>query len=170
MADKDKYSGKAENMEQVIVLFYDQIYKFCYWKTHSAVDAQDITQDTFIRFMNAAQTYSDIENPRSLLYTIAHRLCLNWLKKVSTDSLDELPWNHQPVTEDFTACSVEKVCLSTAISALSNEQQEILLLRYGQDLPIGEIAEILGLSRFQIMYRIRGALRQLKKLLKEEST
>lgn len=70
MANKYKYWGEAENMEQVIVLFYDQIYKFCYWKTHSAVDAQDITQDTFIRFMNAAQTYSDIENPRALLYTL----------------------------------------------------------------------------------------------------
>lgn len=38
MANKYKYWGEAENMEQVIVLFYDQIYKFCYWKTHSAVD------------------------------------------------------------------------------------------------------------------------------------
>ena len=55
-------------MEQVIALYYDQIYKFCYWKTHSAVDAQDITQDTFIRFMDAAQTYSDIESPKALLY------------------------------------------------------------------------------------------------------
>ena len=46
---------------------------------------------------------------------------------------------------------------------------EPLLLRYGQDLKVGEIAEILGLSRFQVMYRVRGALRQLKKLLKEDS-
>lgn len=30
MANKYKYWGEAENMEQVIVLFYDQIYKFCY--------------------------------------------------------------------------------------------------------------------------------------------
>ena len=59
--------------------------------------------------------------------------------------------------------------ISTAIAALPNEQQEVLLLRYGQDLKVGEIAEILGLSRFQVMYRVRGALRQLKKLLKEES-
>ena len=43
-----------------------------------------------------------------------------------------------------------------------------MLLRYGQDLKVGEIAEILGLARFQVMYRVRGALRQLKKLLKEE--
>ena len=161
MANSDEHAGQPESMEQVIALYYDQIYKFCYWKTHSAVDAQDITQDTFIRFMDAAQTYSDIESPRALLYTIAHHLCLNWLKKVPPDSLDELRWDQEPAAEDFTD--------HTAIAALPNEQQEVLLLRYGQDLKVGEIAEILGLSRFQVMYRVRGALRQLKKLLKEES-
>ena len=47
--------------------------------------------------------------------------------------------------------------------------RKIAIDGYGQDLKVGEIAEILGLSRFQVMYRVRGALRQLKKLLKEES-
>ena len=162
-------AGQPESMEQVIALYYDQIYKFCYWKTHSTVDAQDITQDTFIRFMDAAQTYSDIESPKALLYTIAHHLCLNWLKKVPPDSLDELRWDQEPAAEDFADHAVQKIYLSTAIAALPNEQQEVLLLRYGQDLKVGEIAEILGLSRFQVMYRVRGALRQLKKLLKEDS-
>lgn len=169
MANSDEHAGQSENMEQVIALYYEQIYKFCYWKTHSSVDAQDITQDTFIRFMDAAQTYSDIENPRALLYTIAHHLCLNWLKKVPPDSLDELCWNQEPSAEDFADRSIQKIYLSTAIAALPDEQQEVLLFRYGQDLKVGEIAEILGLSRFQVMYRVRGALRQLKKLLKEES-
>ena len=169
MANSDERAGQPESMEQVIALYYDQIYKFCYWKTHSAVDAQDITQDTFIRFMDAAQTYSDIESPKALLYTIAHHLCLNWLKKVPPDSLDELRWDQEPAAEDFADHAIRKIYLSTTIAALPNEQQEVLLLRYGQDLKVGEIAEILGLSRFQVMYRVRGALRQLKKLLKEES-
>lgn len=170
MANGNEYAGHAESMEQVIELYYEQIYKFCYWKTHGSVDAQDITQDTFIRFMDAAQTYSDIENPRALLYTIAHHLCLNWLKKVQPDSLDELSWDQEPAAEDFAERSVSKICLSTAVAALPDEQQEILLLRYGQDMKVGEIAEILGLSRFQVMYRERRALSQLKKLLKEVSS
>lgn len=169
MANSDEHTTKAESMEQVIALYYDQIYKFCYWKTHSAVDAQDITQDTFIRFMDAAQTYSDIENSKALLYTIAHHLCLNWLKKASPVSLDELSCDQEPAAEDFADHSIQKIYLSAAITALPDEQQEVLLLRYGQDLKVGEIAEILGLSRFQVMYRVRGALRQLKKVLKEES-
>lgn len=168
MTHRDEHSGQIESMEQVIALYYEQIYRFCYWKIHSSADAQDLTQDTFIRFMNAAQTYSDIENPRALLYTIADHLCLNWLKKVPPDSLDELRLDQEPATADFADCSVQKLCLSNALAALPDEQQNILLLRYGQDLNISEIAELLSLSRFQVMYRVRGALRQLKKLLKEE--
>ena len=119
--------------------------------------------------MDAAQTYSDIESSKALLYTIAQHLCLNWLKKVPPDSLDELCQNQEPAVEDFSDRSVQKIVLSTAITTLPDKQQEVLLLRYGQDLKVGEIAEILGLSRFQVMYRVRGALRQLKKVLKEES-
>lgn len=169
MAKIEGHIGQAKSTEEVIALYYEQIYKFCYWKTHSSADAQDITQDTFIRFMDAAQTYSDIENPKALLYTIAHRLCLNWLKKIQPESLDELSQNQEPAAWDFADRSIQRLCLSAAIAALPDEQQEILLLRYGQDLKVNEIAEILGLSRFQVMYRVRSALRQLKKILKEES-
>ena len=33
MANSDERAGQPESMEQVIALYYDQIYKFCYWKT-----------------------------------------------------------------------------------------------------------------------------------------
>ena len=68
-------------MEEIISAYYEQIYKFCYWKIQNSDEAQDITQDTFIRFLDAAQTYSDIKRPKALLYTIANNLCLNWAKK-----------------------------------------------------------------------------------------
>ena len=103
MANSDERAGQPESMEQVIALYYDQIYKFCYWKTHSAVDAQDITQDTFIRFMDAAQTYSDIESPKALLYTNAHHLCLNslnrtWRSMPSRKSTYPPPLPRSPLT------------------------------------------------------------------------
>ena len=161
--------GEREALAELYQRTRSAVYGLALSYLKNAHDAQDITQDTFIRFMDAAQTYSDIESPKALLYTIAHHLCLNWLKKVPPDSLDELRWDQEPAAEDFADHAIRKIYLSTAIAALPNQQQEVLLLRYGQDLKVGEIAEILGLSRFQVMYRVRGALRQLKKLLKEES-
>jgi len=161
-------SDPAGEMENIISAYYEQIYKFCYWKTHDSEEAQDLTQDTFIRFLDAVQTYSDIEKPKALLYTIANNLCLNWLKKTHPLSLDGLESQKTPAADDFADDTIRKLSLSTAVSALPDKQQEVLLLRYGQDLKINEIAEILGLSRFQVMYRIRKALDRLKQIIAKE--
>ena len=140
----------------------------CNWKIQNSDEAQDITQDTFIRFLDAAQTYSDIKRPKALLYTIANNLCRNWVKKARQVSLDALESQELYATDDFAEKLIQRICLSGAVSALPESQKEVLLLRYGQDLKVGEVAEILGLSRFQVMYRIRSALKQLNKNLGKE--
>ena len=161
-------SDASGEMEEIISAYYEQIYKFCYWKIQNSDEAQDITQDTFIRFLDAAQTYSDIKRPKALLYTIANNLCLNWAKKARPVSLDSLEGQELYTADDFAEELIQRICLSGAVSALPENQKEVLLLRYGQDLKVGEVAEILGLSRFQVMYRIRGALKQLNKSLGKE--
>jgi len=157
----------AGEVENIISAYYEQIYKFCYWKIRDSEEAQDITQDTFIRFLDAAQK-DRIEKPRALLYTIAGNLCLNWLRKAHPLSLDGLENREMPAADDFADDTIRKLSLSAAVSALPDKQQEVLLLRYGQDLKINEIAGILGLSRFQVMYRIRGALGQLRRSMGRE--
>lgn len=168
MAHSGELSDNAGELEKIIAAHYGDIYKYCCRKLRDPAQAQDITQDTFIRFMDAAGSYADIEKPKALLYTIAKNLCLNWVKSARPISLDELESGDTPAAEDFADESLQKLCLSDAVSSLPEEQQEVLLLRYGQDLKVGEIAEILGLSRFQVMYRIRGALGQLEKKLRRE--
>lgn len=155
-------------MQQVISTYYDDIYKFCYWKVHNRDEAQDITQDTFIRYMDAAQTYADIKKPEALLYTIAGNLCTNWLKRWHPASLEALEPHEEPVSADFSDRAIQSIALANVVSLLPREQQDVLLLRYGQELKVSEIAELLGLSRFQAMYRIRTALKELKKQLKED--
>lgn len=161
-------SDASGELEETISAYYEQIYKFCYWKNQNSDEAQDITQDTFIRFLDAAQTYSDIKRPKALLYTIANNLCRNWIKKARPVSLDALESQELYATDDFAEKSIQKIYLSGAVSALPENQKEVLLLRYGQDMKVAEVAEILGLSRFQVMYRIRSALKQLSKNLGKE--
>ena len=168
VANRGRSLEQKPDIEQIIMMYYEPIYRFCYWKIHDSAEAQDITQDTFERFLNAAQTYADIENPKALLYTIARNLCLNWHKKIHPISLDALEHSGELAINDFSDALIKDISLSTAISKLSNLQQEILLLRYGQDLKVNEISKILSLSRFQVMYRIRAALKELEKCLKEE--
>lgn len=169
MTHSGKFSDHAGEFEKIIAAYYEDIYKFCFRKIRDPAEAQDITQDTFIRFMDAAGTYADIEKPKALLYTIARNLCLNWFKRVRPVSLDEPESGIAPVAEDFADESVQKIYLSNAVSALPDDQQEILILRYGQGLKVGEIAQILSLSRFQVMYQIRSALDRLRKNMRKEN-
>lgn len=160
--------ANSKDLEDIISAHYNDIYKFCCWKTHNHIQAQDITQDTFIRFMNSVDSFADIKKPKALLYTIAKNLCLNWLNTKQPLSLDAQESPDTPAEDDFANESVQKICLSDAVSTLPDDQQEILLLRYGQDLKVSEIAEILGLSRFQVMYRERCALDRLRKTIRKE--
>ena len=70
-------------MEEIIGEYYDDIYKYCYWRIKNSTEAQDITQETFLRFMQNLSTYIDMGKPKALLYTIARNLCINWQKKPS---------------------------------------------------------------------------------------
>lgn len=167
MAHAGKLSDFAGEFEKIIAAHYEDIYRFCRWKIRDPVEAQDLTQDTFMRFMNAADTYADIEKPKALLYAIAKNLCLNWTNRARPQSLDSLEFIDAPAANDFSEESIRKIDLYNAVSALPNTRREILLLRFGQDLKVNEIAEVMGLSRFQVMYQIRGALTQLKKTIRK---
>jgi len=41
----------AEDVENIILNYYDDIYKYCYWKVKNCSDAEDLTQETFLRFV-----------------------------------------------------------------------------------------------------------------------
>ena len=54
---------------------YDRIYRYCYFRLHNAQIAEDITQETFLRFFNKDLS---LDSSRELpyLYTIARNLCI----------------------------------------------------------------------------------------------
>lgn len=154
------------NIEDFIRQNYDEIYKYCYWKIRSPLDAEDLTQETFLRFVKNLDSYTDKGKPKALLYTIAKNLCINKSRQKTLLSLDAA---ENIKSESKTEEIENRVMLEQYLCTLSKEQQEILLLRYGQDLQINEIADITELSRFTVMYRIKTALSALNKKMKEDA-
>lgn len=55
-----------------------------------------------------------------------------------------------------------------SIRSLSTEQQEVLLLRFGQELTLGQIAQVTGLPLRTVQSRLRAALKKLKSQLEKE--
>lgn len=156
----------AGEAEKIIIENYDEIYRYCWWKLKNSADAEDITQETFLRFVQMISGCSRQGKPRALLYTIARNLCTDHYRRVKPLSLSEadyLPCEDRELRQADSRISMEKI-----IASLTREQQEVLLLRFGQELQINEIARVTELSRFAVMYRIKTALNELKRKLEKE--
>lgn len=137
--------------------YYDKIYRYICFKVNNKTLAEDLTQETFLRFLK-----SESKEPERYLYTIARNLCIDEfrrIKPVSTEDEEILV-----VSEGFEDEILEKQTISGALKKLSEEDREIVILRFVNEEPMGEIAKMFGISRFALTRRLNKA----KSLLKEE--
>ena len=143
---------------------YDKIYRYCYFKLYNKQLAQDITQEAFLRFYRQGLSF---DNGKELpyLYTIANNLCIDEFRKQTVDSIEEL---ENEATSDPSEEWVDALVLRSIVSKLPNDEQELLFLRYANELPITSISKITGISRFAVYRRLSKSLKWLKEELKKE--
>ncbi len=123
---------------------YDKIYRYCYFKLKNQYLAEDITQETFLRFLES-DGYRDVGRPLAYLYTIARNLCINEFRKVRTEELKE-----DVLQDGFEDAVVQRQVLQQAMECLTKEEQELLLLRYVNELAFSDLCKLYGKSRFAL--------------------
>ena len=120
---------------------YDKIYRYCYFKLQNQAVAEDVTQETFLRFLESS-TYKERGRELNYLYTIARNLCIDESRK---RVLEELP---EEIPEDGPEERViESVVMMQAMERLTPEERELVLLRYVNEVPVNVICELRGCSR-----------------------
>lgn len=141
---------------------YDKIYRYCYFKLNRREAAEDITQETFLRYL---KHYGDKMPEWDLryLYRIAHNLCVDEFRRRVLEPLSE-----DLSEEDYAEKSITALWLRNAVGKLSEEEREILLLRYANEVPGSVICQMLGISRFALYRKMKNTLQKLRKELGEE--
>ena len=144
---------------------YDKIYRYCYVRVHSRETAEDLTQETFLRYLEHPQ-YSSSSKTMQLLYTIAGNLCTDHFRKHSTEELPE----DLSSDEDLERSAISGIALRQALSSLDKQDRDMVLLRYVNEEPIGVISQLMGISRFAVNRRLSAVLKKLRESMgKEES-
>lgn len=142
---------------------YDKIYRFCYLRVRHRETAEDITQETFLRFLEHPQ-YHNTDKTLQLLYTIAGNLCTDEFRKKTSASLSDTDASPDNV-EDSVLSSYS---LQQALQQLDSTDREILLLRYINDVPINVIGKLYSMSRFAVSRRLKRVLAALHDYLGKE--
>lgn len=159
---KQWVQGDSAALDGLIEQLYPEILRYCLWHAPNRSLAEEAAQETFLKALRALVRYAPRGKFKAFLYQIAANTCTDmWRKRWLTDSSLE----ETEVTYAETA--FEQIQSDAAfrqmVDSLPAEQRELVLLRYGQDLTMREIAAIVDLPLRTVQSRLRAALNQLKK-------
>ncbi|MDE2188782.1 MAG: RNA polymerase sigma factor, partial [Patescibacteria group bacterium] len=68
----------------------DAIFRFCLLRVSDRDQALDLTQETFVRLWQSLTLGHEMTNMRAFLFTVAHRLIIDWYRKKKSVSLENL--------------------------------------------------------------------------------
>jgi RNA polymerase sigma-70 factor (ECF subfamily) len=170
--------GDAGAFEELLARHERPVFHFIFRFVHDRELASDLMQETFLRVIKGAPTYSRKAKFTTWLYTIARNQCIDALRRgryrraVSLDA--------PPAGDPDGQALIEKVAgdgedghvrtdagevrgrIEDAIARLSNEQREVFVMRELMRMPFKDIADVVGVSENTIKSRMRYALENLR--------
>lgn len=158
--------GDEEAAEELIKRYYTSILRYCKWHCSNLEKAEDLTQETFYKLFKNIFGYKGKKKFKAYLYTIANRLCIDESRKTSFYLLGD---EDTIVDECSEILRVEdKVEINCLLNALSSEQREAIILRFGEQLEFHEIAKIMGSNMRTAQSRVRSGLKIMRKEQRNE--
>jgi RNA polymerase sigma-70 factor, ECF subfamily len=170
-------AGEDSAWEDLLKAHNRQVYNLCYRFTGGSSEAEDLTQEVFIKIFQTLQTYDDAQGTFS---TWLNRVARNHLvdhyrrthKERLTSSLEEEPkvLQETPSRGEHPMAQLESrerhEMLQAALDRLSPDMREAVVLRDFQDLDYGEIAQVLGVPEGTVKSRINRGRLELARVLK----
>jgi len=171
---REAKQGKTESFSKLYDHYLAPIYRFIYLKVNQRETVEDLTHEVFLNAWQNIRSYRLQGFPfSSWLYQIARNRIIDYyrtrknhvsLENIDPDIVKTAGSVELALDQEF---SLEKI--TAAIRNLGDDQQDVLLMRFIEDLPHQEIAQILEKSEGAVRLIQHRALNELKKLFKDQA-
>jgi RNA polymerase sigma-70 factor (ECF subfamily) len=160
--------GDREALEELYLLHFDRIYSYLHMSVGNRHDAEDLTTQTFLKMLEAIGRFRWRSAPFSAwLFRIAHNLAMDHFRAARRwqpeeevpEPLDET----EPSAEAAAFQSIGRQTMLELIEGLSQEQQQVLTLKFVFNLPNAEVATVLDKTEGAVKSLQHRALVSLQK-------
>ncbi len=169
-------AGKSELFGQIFDIFADRIFRFAYFKTGDREIAKDLVSEVFLGAFQSINRYKQQSNAKfsTWLFSIAYKKVVNFyrqqkikknisLDKISNTLIDESESNLEKTDKKLQYQTVLKY-----LAKLPENLQEILILKFVEELDYAEIEQITGQKQGNIRVLLHRGIKKLKELLKKD--
>ena len=147
-------------LAQVHEQYYDAIYRYMAYRVNDLQTAEDLTSEVFIRFLHAIQQKNAPQNTiRGWLFGAASLILKEYYRSKKRAQLTELDESFPDIwlepTENIES-QENKAALHKAMANLTEDQQQVLALRFGYEMPVRTVAETMNKSEGSVkMLQVR---------------
>jgi RNA polymerase sigma-70 factor (ECF subfamily) len=172
-------SGNKDAISQLIELHRKKVFDYVLMMVKDGDIADDIVQETFIKVVRFIDERRYTDNGRFLSWVmrIAHNQVIDYFRQnkhenkitesdAGFDLLGTVKFSNKTIEDDIVADQI-KEDVRRLIEHLPDEQREVVKMRYYEDLSFKEIADQTGVSINTALGRMRYALINLRKMIKE---
>ncbi len=161
---------KEQFIDELCKSTWKEVYKFIYYKVQNREQAEDITQDTYVKAIrylknNTLQPDKQLGFLRTVALNILRDL---WRKekrggvKINIESVNPSNWAIEPET-DITA---DRILIEKALSQLTKEQRTVIELRILKGYSVADTAEVMRKNEGAVRIMQHRAVKRLAKLFK----
>lgn len=171
-------AGEASAFQELVETHKHRVFTLAYNFTRNTQDAEDLSQEAFIKAFRGVEKFRGEAQISSWLYRIVVNLALNRRRKKALSEMElweNFEGEDQPRAltstapeynpESTTEATMMRAHLRAALDKLSEQQRTIFVLRHDSDMPLQQISAALKLSEGTVKSQLFRALRKLQKQL-----
>lgn len=151
--------------------FAPRVYRFCWFRVAQAADAEDLTQQTFMKAVEALPRYEDRGLPfAAWLFRIARNVVIDFERGCRTDlDIDDITdWVGGPIADPEITGADDRDALLRALAELTSVQRDVLTYRFFADLSARDTGLLMGRNEATVRALQARAIRALRRRLAHE--
>jgi RNA polymerase sigma-70 factor (ECF subfamily) len=164
-------SGNSQAYGEIYKKYYERIYRFIYYMVYDPHLASDLTQNTFLKVWKSLSNFNENKGTfQAFIYAVARNNVIDLQRKKKILPLtyaQELTSSEDIQNKILT--QEQKLLIHHTLGFLKPLEKQLIVLRYFEDLPMSEIAVIVGKHEGAVRVRIHRILQKMRAYLKQNN-
>ncbi|MGC4378135.1 RNA polymerase sigma factor SigX [Fictibacillus sp. Mic-4] len=164
-----------DSFDRLYEEYHQSLFQYIFYMVRNREVAEDLVQEVYIKVLKSYKSFEGKSSEKTWLHSIARHVTIDWIRKqnrrkkkllfFTLSEKENLIKDHEPLPDEWVTQKESVKQLYKTLHKCTQDQQQVLILRFIQSLSITETAAVLGWSESKVKTTQHRAVKRLRDLL-----